>query len=31
MGKGQIMPPTVPLNEDERAVFGHWIAAGAPR
>jgi len=29
-GKGQIMPPTVPLNDGEKEVFGHWIAAGAP-
>lgn len=31
MGKGQIMPPTVPLTQQERDVFGRWIAAGAPR
>ncbi len=31
MGKGQIMPPGVPLNPSERDVFGRWIAAGAPR
>jgi hypothetical protein len=31
MGKGTIMPPGVPLNPDERDVFGRWIAAGAPR
>jgi hypothetical protein len=31
MGKGTIMPPGVPLNQEERDVFGRWIAAGAPR
>lgn len=31
MGKGTIMPPGVPLNQDERDAFGRWIAAGAPR
>ena len=31
MGKGVIMPPTVPLNQAEQEVFGRWIAAGAPR
>jgi hypothetical protein len=31
MGKGQIMPPGVPLNESERDVFARWIVAGAPR
>ena len=31
MGKGQIMPPTVPLHPSERDIFGRWIAAGAPR
>lgn len=28
-GTGQIMPPTVPLNADERRVFERWIAGGA--
>lgn len=31
MGKGVIMPPTVPLDQAEQEVFGRWIAAGAPR
>jgi hypothetical protein len=28
-GMGQIMPPTVPLNPDERRIFERWIAGGA--
>lgn len=28
-GTGDIMPPTVPLNAEERRVFEQWIAAGA--
>lgn len=29
-GKGETMPPTVPLNDSERDVIARWIAAGAP-
>lgn len=29
-GSGQIMPSTVPLNPDEKAIFERWINAGAP-
>lgn len=29
-GSGQIMPPTIPLNADEKAIFERWINAGAP-
>lgn len=28
-GMGEIMPPTVPLNADERRIFEQWIAGGA--
>lgn len=28
-GTGTIMPPTVPLNAEERRVFERWIAGGA--
>jgi hypothetical protein len=28
-GMGEIMPPTVPLNAEERKVFEQWIAGGA--
>lgn len=29
-GSGMIMPSTIPLNADEKAVFERWISAGAP-
>jgi hypothetical protein len=29
-GSGQIMPSTIPLNADEKAIFERWINAGAP-
>ena len=28
-GMGVIMPPTVPLNAEERKIFEQWIAGGA--
>jgi hypothetical protein len=28
-GTGNIMPPTVPLNAQERTIFERWIAGGA--